>query len=167
MNNISIIAAIGSNYELGKDNQLLWHISDDMKRFKKLTSGHPVIMGRKTFESFKNGPLTNRRNIVLTNNLHFNPTGVEVVHNVDKLFEILDMETESFIIGGETIYRLFLPLAYRMYLTLIDRSYDADAFFPQFNINEWKEIEHVDISDDIQAEVKYSFITFERISIKY
>jgi len=163
MNNISIIVAIGENNELGKDNQLLWHISGDLKRFKKLTSGHTVIMGRKTFESLKNGALPNRRNIVLTNNKSFQKNNIEVAHTIDDVFTLINPDKEAFIIGGEAIYELFLPYTQKIYLTKVHKSYNADVFFPNINLNEWKETERTDINEDVQAGVNYSYITLEHI----
>lgn len=159
---LSIIAAIGLNNEIGKDNQLLWHISSDLKRFKKLTTGHTIVMGRKTFESLKNGPLPNRRNIVLTRNSQFDFADVEVIHDVDELKNIVGSEEEVFIIGGEDIFKQFLPFTDYLYLTLVNGNFDADAYFPAFNKCEWKEIERTTVTDDIQAGIEYSFVTFER-----
>lgn len=163
MRNLSIIAAIGENNELGKDNHLLWHISNDLKRFKSLTMGQTIIMGRKTFESLKNGALPNRRNIVLTNNSSFQRDNIETANSVDEVFALINPDEEAFIIGGEAIYKLFLPYTQKLYLTKVHKSYDADAFFPTININEWKETERIDINEDVQAGVNYSYITLEHI----
>jgi dihydrofolate reductase len=162
MNNISIIAAVGSNYELGKDNKLLWHISADLRRFKNITSGHTVIMGRKTFESLEKGALPNRRNIVFTANPKYKPEGAEVVHNIEELLKAVNLQNEVFVVGGGTIYKLLLPYTQHMYLTFIHQSYNADAFFPAFDLEDWKEEERIDIKDDQQAGVNYSFVTYVR-----
>lgn len=163
MPTISIIAAIGKNYELGKDNDLLWHISADLKRFKKITSGHPVIMGRKTFNSINNKPLPNRRNIVITHSRELSFPYVEIVHSVEEAINKLGDNEEVFILGGATIYKQFLPKTHFMYLTLVDGEYEADSFFPRYNKDQWQTIEEINITDDEQAGVNYSFITLQRI----
>jgi dihydrofolate reductase len=165
MNNISIIAAVGSNFELGKDNKLLWHISADLRRFKNLTTGHVIIMGRKTFESLKKGPLPYRKNVVFTSNMDFKADGIEVVQSVEELLKVIYLENEAFVIGGGSIYKLLLPYTQRMYLTFIDKSYDADAYFPKYNKDDWDIIERIDVVDDTQAGVNYSYVTFERKTI--
>jgi len=162
MKNISIIAAIGKNNELGKNNDLLWHISEDLKRFKRITSGHMVIMGRKTFNSINNKPLLNRKNIIITSDTSFAFPDIEIAHSIEKAVELTKYEDEVFILGGAEIYKQFLPYTYRMYLTRIHRAYDADAFFPSFDLSEWDEIERTDITDDEKAGVDYSFFTYER-----
>ncbi|MBN2523470.1 MAG: dihydrofolate reductase [Bacteroidales bacterium] len=162
MKNISIIAAIGKNNELGKGNQLLWHIPGDMKRFKRITSGHMVIMGRKTFHSINNKPLSNRRNIVLTRDTSLYFPNVGIVHSVDEALELVKSESEVFILGGATVYEQFLPFTHRMYLTRVHRGYNADAFFPVYDESNWYVIERKDIVDDKQAGVDYSFVTLKR-----
>jgi len=150
MFNISIIAAVGKNNELGKEGKLPWYISDDLKRFKKLTSGHTVIMGRKTFESINNKPLINRRNIILTKEHKFGQAQIEVVHSLDDTLKIIDPAEEVFVVGGAAIYKLFLPVANKLYLTVIHKSFHADVFFPEFSRKDWFEIKHIDNIDDTQ-----------------
>ena len=139
---ISIIAAIGKNRELGKDNKLLWHISEDFKRFKDLTSGHIVIMGRKTYESLpeKFRPLPNRTNIVVTRNSNFTTINqLIVVGSIEEAIEsakskIQNPNSEIFIIGGASIYEQGIKYADKLYLTLVEKEYpDADAFFPDYS----------------------------------
>lgn len=163
MPTISIIAAIGRKRELGRDNDLLWHISADLKRFKRITSGHPVIMGRKTFDSINNKPLPNRRNIVITNSVDNSFTGIEIAHSVEEALEKIEPGEEVFILGGATIYDQFLPIADKMYLTLVDEEYEADTYFPQYDESEWQLLEQIIITEDDQAGVNYSFITLQRI----
>ena len=133
---ISIIAAIGKNRVIGKDNQLLWHIPDDLKRFKALTIGHPIIMGRKTFESIVavlGKPLPGRTNIVVTRDLLWQYDGVIVAHSVEEAIEkarTCEGGEEIFIGGGAEIYRQALPLADKLYLTLIDDEKEGDSYFP-------------------------------------
>lgn len=149
MPKINIIAAIGQNRELGKDNKLLWHIPEDLKRFKKLTTGHVVIMGRKTFESIGR-PLPNRTNIVITHDRNYTYTakGCVVTHSIEEALEIAyrkyrkarpcdkqgqPLKKEIFIIGGGQIYKQTLPLADRLYLTIVEGNFDADTFFPNYS----------------------------------
>ena len=137
MANINIIAAIGKNRELGKDNKLIWHISLDMERFKKLTTGNVVIMGRKTYESLpsKFRPLPNRVNIVVTRNRGWRPDGCQVCYSIEEAIkEAKKFNKEVFIIGGAQIYNSGIKYADKLYLTLVDREYpDADAFFPDYS----------------------------------
>lgn len=130
--NLSIIAAVGKNFELGKANDLIWHFKDDMKFFKQTTIGNTVIMGRKTFESLPK-PLADRQNIVITNNKNYTADGAEVVFSLDEALEACKNEN-VFIIGGGKIYGEFLPRASKLYLTEInDTCEDADTYFPQFD----------------------------------
>jgi len=150
---LSIISAIGNNNEIGKANALLWNLPADMKHFKETTSGHPVIMGQRTFESLGTGPdgksgrpLPNRRNIILTLDKTFKRDGIEITHSIeelDKLLkETLGENEEAFIIGGGMIYKLFIEKADRLYITHVDMSdKDADTFFPTIDMNAWEEIE--------------------------
>ncbi|MBR5029349.1 MAG: dihydrofolate reductase, partial [Bacteroidales bacterium] len=116
-NNLSLIVAVADNFAIGKDNDLLWHISADLKHFKALTTGHCIIMGRKTYESFPKRPLPNRRNVVITNNMDYCEEGCEVVHSVEEAIALCKDDEQSFVIGGATVYRQFLPLVNKIYLT--------------------------------------------------
>lgn len=135
---ITMIAAVGENRELGKGNDLIWNLKDDKKFFRATTSGHTIIMGRKTFESLS-GLLPNRHHVVLTTNKAYAHEDVEVVHSVDEVLEKYGKcEKECFIIGGGEIYKLFLPYADKMYLTEIqDECHDAEVFFPEFDKNSY------------------------------
>mgnify|MGYP001559239569 CR=1 FL=1 len=158
---ISIIAAIGKNRELGKDNKLLWHIPKDFKRFKTLTSGHIVIMGRKTFESIGK-PLPDRTNIVVTRNLFWTPLGCTVCYSIEEAiknseFRIQNSELgkEVFIIGGAEIYKQAIQYADKLYLTLVNQEYPkADAFFP--NYSAFKKI--IFEENHSTGEIKFKFI---------
>jgi dihydrofolate reductase len=132
---ISIIAAVSNNNVIGKDNKLPWHLPGDLKRFKELTTGHTIIMGRKTFESIGR-PLPSRRNIVVTRNKDYKADGVEIIHSIKEALDLVKNEDEVFIIGGEEIYKLALPMANKIYLTRINKEYDGDAFFPELG-PEW------------------------------
>ena len=137
---VSMIAAVGKNLELGKNNDLIWHFKEDMKFFKDTTMGHTVVMGRKTFESLPKA-LPGRKNIVISSNAQYQAQGATVVTSVEEALQIADIE-ELFVIGGGKIYAEFLPYADKLYLTEIDAECeDADTYFPQFNKSEYiKEI---------------------------
>lgn len=128
---IKIIAAISKNHQIGKDNKLPWHISEDLQYFKKTTSGKAVLMGRKTFESLGK-PLPNRRNIVLTRDTNFKAEGIETIHSMEEALELCKSLEDIFIIGGGQIYTAFLPYADELYLTLVDKVIDGDTDFPAF-----------------------------------
>jgi len=133
---ITLIAAAGENNELGKDNELVWHLPDDFKRFKQLTTGHFIIMGRKTFESFPK-PLPNRTHVVITRNKDYNPDGVLVVHSLDAALLKASEDEQPFIIGGGEIYHLAMEAADKIELTRVHGSFEADAFFPEINNDKW------------------------------
>lgn len=134
---ITIIAATGKNNELGKDNDLVWHLPDDFKRFKKLTTGHHIIMGRKTFESFPN-PLPNRQHIVLTRDKSYYRDGILVVHSMEEALHISRHDPRPFIIGGGEIYSMGLEFASIIELTRIHASFEADTFFPDLSKKYWE-----------------------------
>jgi len=157
---ISAVVAIAENHAIGKNNQLLWYLPNDLKHFKQITGGHIVIMGRKTYESVGK-PLPNRRNIVITRQ-HIELTGCEVVNSVAAALKLCAGEQEVFIIGGAEIYKLALPLTNRIYLTIVHRSFEADAFFPPISMQEWMETEREDFEADEKNNIPYSFITLNR-----
>lgn len=162
---ISMIAAIGANRELGKGNDLLWKIPDDLKRFRELTKGHPVVMGRKTFESIlaiAGKPLPNRTNIVITRDLQWHSEGAFPVASIDEALSLAKLKPgsdEIFIIGGAQVYELGLPFADRLYLTLIEDSKEADTFFPEYEA--WFKKKKF-VGDGESDGVKYSWVDFER-----
>lgn len=158
---VTIVAAIAENYAIGKNNQLLWHMPADLKHFKQITTGHTVIMGRKTYDSVGK-PLPNRRNIVVTRQ-DIRIEGCEVVKSVDQALELCAGQHEVFIVGGAEIYKLALSKTDRIYLTIIHHSFDADTLFPQINYKEWKETSREDHQPDERNKFPYSFITLERI----
>lgn len=157
---ISIIVAIGENHAIGKNNQLLWHMPNDLKHFKDLTSGRTIIMGRKTFDSVGK-PLPRRRNIVVTRQDITIP-GCEIVKSVEDGLTLCKDEDEVFIGGGAEIYKLAMHLTDRIYLTIIHKSFDADTFFPEIDKSEWKEVKREDFEPDEKNPLPYSFITLER-----
>ncbi|MFZ4521008.1 MAG: dihydrofolate reductase [Bacteroidales bacterium] len=160
---ISIIVAIAQNMAIGKDNDLLWHIPADLKRFKQITSGHPVIMGKRTWESLPRRPLPNRRNIVITDLPGEKIEGCEMAYSIHEAISLCDPEEENFIIGGASVYRQFLPHASRLYLTLVHKSFEADVFFPEIDFSHWKLISKEDFPSDETNDFDYSNETYERL----
>lgn len=146
--NISIIVAIAQNFAIGKDNDLLFHLPNDLKRFKQITTGHPVIMGRNTLLSLPKGALPNRRNIVITDNPDEIFDRCEMVFSIEEAVEAVENESEAFIIGGGTIYRQFFPLAGKLYLTLVHRDFDADIWFPEIDYSQWEIMAREDLFDE-------------------
>jgi dihydrofolate reductase len=140
MTKISIIVAIANNYSIGINNSLLCHLPDDLKRFKRITSGHTVIMGKKTFASLPNGPLPNRTNIVISDDPKDAFEGCKTVYSIEQAIDSCDPSEEAFIIGGGMIYRQFFPIADNLYLTLLDSEFEGDTFFPEIDFTEWKEL---------------------------
>lgn len=157
---VSAIVAIGQNNAIGKNNELLWHLPNDLKHFKDITSGHTIIMGRKTFDSVGK-PLPKRRNIIITRQDIAIP-GTEVVHTVNEALALCEGEEEVFIGGGAEIYKIAMAQTDRIYLTIVHQSFDADAYFPEIDMTEWKETEREDCEADEKNAIPYSFITLER-----
>ena len=160
---ISIIVAIAENMAIGKNNELLWHIPADLKRFKRITSGHPVIMGKRTWESLPRRPLPNRRNIVITDILGEQIDGCELAWSIDEAVAKCRPEDENFIIGGALVYRQFLPFTDRLYLTLVKKSYDADVFFPEIDFSQWELISKEDFQPDGVNDFAYSNEIYDRL----
>ncbi|HET8838828.1 MAG TPA: dihydrofolate reductase [Flavobacteriaceae bacterium] len=159
---VTLIAAAAENNALGKDNDLLWHLPDDFKRFKKLTTGHFIIMGRKTFETFPK-PLPNRTHIVITRQKDFSHKDCIVVHNIKDAMELSKTDRETFIIGGGEIYELGLPYANKIELTRVHANFDeADTFFPEINLNEWVLIEKTYHPQDEKHKFDFTYLTFLR-----
>ncbi len=162
MKPISIIVAIADNLAIGKDNQLLWHIPADLKRFKALTTGHTIVMGKRTFYSLPLRPLPNRRSIVITDVPGEQIRGCDMAYSIEEAVALMDDDKENFIIGGGMVYRQFMPLADKLYLTFVHKDFDADTFYPAIDFEEWTEIQREDISDDGNLGFDYSYITCER-----
>ena len=160
---ISLIAAIGRNNELGKDNTLLWKLPADMKHFKEVTSLHSVIMGRKTFESIGK-PLPNRRNIVITRDVNYKNKEVEVVHSLSEALDLVGNDNEEvFIIGGGELYKQTMSIADKLYITHIDaEDSDADTFFPEIIPIVWNEISHKEHKKDEKNPFDYNFSIYEK-----
>ena len=159
MKNISIIACVGKNLELGKKNDLIWHLPNDLKYFKKVTSGKTVIMGRRTFESLP-GVLPNRRNIVLQLPNESKIDGVEIFNDIPSILESVKNEDEAFIIGGASIYRQFLEYANKLYLTEVnEKCSDAEVYFPKFDKRKYRK---TIVGKDSDNSIEYNFVIYER-----
>ena len=162
---VSAIVAIDEKGAIGKAGQLLWHIPADMKRFKTVTMGHPIIMGRKTFESFPKGPLPGRLNIVLTRDGEYETEGVSVCHTIDDALAVASCSGagECFVIGGEQVYRQMFDRVETLYLTIVHASFpDADAFFPTVGNDEWNVLSREDFDADERNRYPYSFMVLDR-----
>ncbi len=160
---LSIIVAVAKNNVIGKDNKLIWHLPEDLKRFKRLTTGHTIIMGRKTFESLGR-VLPNRKHIVLCNDAEMNidDENVEVIDSIDKIEKYENSEEENFVIGGASIYKLLLPKASKLYITKINQEFDGDVYFPEIDENEWKIVEREQGIKDEKNPYDYEYITYVR-----
>ncbi|MBO4936581.1 MAG: dihydrofolate reductase [Alistipes sp.] len=158
---ISIIVAIAENGIIGDKNALLWNIKEDMRRFRTTTTGHPVIMGRKTFESIGR-PLPKRTNVVITRGDN-TFEGCEVAHSLEEAVAMFPKEEEVFIIGGAQIYAQALSIADRLYLTIVHRDYEGDTAFPKFDMAEWREISREEFERGEEYDGAFTFIDLERI----
>ena len=160
---ISFLLAASENNVIGKDNKLPWHLPNDLKFFKNTTWGMPVIMGRKTFESFGK-PLSGRRNIVITRNHGWNAEGVEIAASIGEAVELAKQSdvNEIFVIGGGEIFKTYFPEANRIYITRIHHSFTGDAFFPEIDENEWQLVKEVNCAADEKNPYPHSFQTWER-----
>ncbi|MFZ4105675.1 dihydrofolate reductase [Flavobacterium sp.] len=156
---IILIAAAAENNALGKDNELLWHLPDDFKRFKQTTSGHYIIMGRKTFESFPK-PLPNRTHVIITRQKDYLAEGCIVVNSLEEAIKICPKEEEVFIIGGAEIYKQFIENADKIELTRVHSDFEADAFFPEFNASEWSLVFSEKHFQDEKHKFDFTFETY-------
>lgn len=163
MKPISIIVAIASNYAIGKDNDLLWHISDDLKRFKRITQGHPVVMGKNTYFSLPFRPLPKRRNIVLTDQPREKIEGCEMAYSIEESIEMMDASQENFIMGGGSIYKQFMPLAQKLYITRVHKDFEADVFFPIIDLKTWSLVEKIDMEAEKEGGFKFTYEIYNRI----
>lgn len=162
---LSLIVALSDNYAIGKDGVMPWHLSDDLKRFAQITSGKTIIMGRKTFKSLPK-ILPGRKHIVISSSPDFNVESDMVVvrSDIDEvLHEYMVKNTEAFIIGGATIYKYALPYCEKLYLTFVSGNFDADTFFPEFDMTEYKEIESSDVTVDSKSGIRFKYVTLQKI----
>jgi dihydrofolate reductase len=161
--NISIIVAIGENRELGLSNKLIWSLPDDLRRFREITMGHCVLMGRKTYESIGK-PLPNRENVILTHDKSYEVPNCKVIHSVAEALEIFpECPGEIFIIGGGEMYKLFLPYANNIYLTQVEAKLEADTFFPELDPKTWKLVSEELHPKDEKHIYNFSFRKYQRV----
>ncbi|WP_264536072.1 dihydrofolate reductase [Flavobacterium sp. N1736] len=158
---IIMIAAVAENNALGKNNDLVWHLPNDFKRFKELTTNHHIIMGRKTFESFPK-PLPNRTHIVITRQENYKPEGCIVVNSIEKAIALCPENEDSYIIGGGEIYNLGLPYADIIEITKVHHTFDADAFFPEIKESDWQLVESEENFKDEKHLYDYTYETYIR-----
>ncbi|MFY7671979.1 dihydrofolate reductase [Tenacibaculum sp. MEBiC06402] len=160
---ITIIAAIGKNNELGKNNDLIWHLPADLKRFKKVTSGHHILMGRNTFESIGK-PLPNRTTIIITRNDNYFKDGCLIASSIEEAIELAKNDDEIFIIGGAQVYKQAIEnnSVQKLDITIVHENFDADVFFPEIDKTIWKEVAREDFTADEKNKYDYSFVTYER-----
>lgn len=164
---ISLIVAMARDRAIGKDNQLLWHLSDDLRRFKALTSGHAVIMGRKTFESLPKGVLPNRRNIIVSRTVEHIPGG-EIATSLEEALSLCREEDNIFIVGGGQIYEQGIAIAMDLHLTIVEAEYpEADTFFPHIKQDEWEEIEREVRPQDEKNEYTSTYYHLRRLQDKH
>lgn len=155
---------MASNRVIGIDNRMPWHLSADLKKFKQITMGAPILMGRKTFESIGR-PLPGRRNIIISRNPAYRQTGCETFTDLDQALGSCRDAEEIFVIGGAKLYQTLLPLAETIYLTEINREFAGDTFFPEFDRQVWREIDRQDIDDDETVDFSYSFIKLQKMDL--
>ena len=159
---VCLIAALAANRVIGNNNALPWHLPADLKRFKTLTLGHPVVMGRKTYESIGK-PLPGRRNLVITRNYDYSAPGCDVVHSLDAALAACRGEQEIFIIGGAELYLESLPRAQRLEFTEIHAEFEGDAVFPEFSLAHWREAAREIHSAEAGVPFRYDFVRYERM----
>jgi len=158
---LTIIAAIAKNNALGKNNQLIWHLPADLKRFKKVTLNHHIIMGRKTFESLGK-PLPNRTTIIITRNKNYTATNCLVVNSLDEAIKAAHSDENPYILGGAQIYKQALDIVEALDLTFVNHAFEADAFFPKIDFTKWKEISREDFKANDKNKYDYSFVKYVR-----
>jgi dihydrofolate reductase len=159
---ISLIVAMASNRAIGLNNQMPWHLSADLKRFKQITMGHPIIMGRLTFEAIGK-PLPGRTNIIVSRNPSYQQEACVVVDSIEAAINHgCQLDDEVFVVGGSTMYEATLPMANSLYITQINQDFEGDTFFPDFDRGLWTEVEREDVMDDTNVSFTYSFLKSER-----
>ncbi len=161
MKTFSIIVAIAENYAIGKDNRLLWHIPEDLKRFKRITSGHCLIMGKKTFESLPVRPLPDRTSVVLSDIPGDKIEGCIMAYSIDEAIEKCP-DDECFVIGGGMVYHQFLPIAEKLYITWVHKTFDADTFFPELYLDEWEMLESEKHGPEGKNDFSYTYAVYKR-----
>lgn len=163
MKTITLIVAIAQNYAIGCENQLLWHLPGDLKRFKRITLGHTVVMGMSTYESLPIKPLSGRRNIVLSRRKNIQLPDCLIAHSIQDAINLMEEGQESFIIGGAQVYKEFLPIADKLLLTIIHKDFEGDTYFPEIDFSQWIESDREDIIDQGNLGFDFSYITYTRV----
>ena len=160
---LSTLVAIANGNVIGKDNKLIWHLPEDLKRFKQITTGKNIIMGRKTFESLGR-VLPNRKHIILCNDMEMNidNENVEILDDISKLDKYINSDEENFVIGGATIYKLLMPYVNKLYITKINQDFEGDVYFPEIKEAEWKEISKEKGLKNDENPYDYEYITYVR-----
>jgi dihydrofolate reductase len=159
---ISMIAAMTDDGVIGIENRLPWKLPNDMKWFRQHTLGKPIIMGRKTFESFGSKPLPDRTNIIITRDESYQAKGSVVVHSIEEALQAAGDVDEAMIIGGESFYEQMLPQANRLYLTFVHAKIEGDAWFPEIDFSAWNEVEHIDYQADEKNPLAHSFMILDK-----
>ena len=159
---ISIIVAVSEDWGIGKDNELLWHISEDLKRFKRLTFGNTVIMGKKTWESLPRKPLAGRKNIVLTDDPQEIIDGSVTAYSINDALDKCEKKEEIFIIGGGSIYRQFMPIADRLYITHVHKKAPADIYFPEIDLSIWEIVEKEEFIASENNTIPYTYTVYKK-----
>ncbi len=163
MSEISIVAAVADNYAIGKGNKLPWHLPADLKHFRELTTGHAVVMGKRTFESLPNGPLPNRKNVVLTSVMSEGVNeGYFEADSLEDAFYLCEKEEKIFIVGGAAVYRQSLEIADSLYITWVHHEFSADIYFPEVDFSKWEEVSRQDMPADEKNPYPYSFVHYKR-----
>ena len=163
---ITIIAAISENNALGKDNKMLWHLPDDFKRFKKVTTGHHVIMGRKTFESLGSKALPKRTNIIITRQRSYDASCIVLADSLKRAIHIARTDDNPYILGGGMVYKEAMKLADKLDITLVHHEFEADTFFPEIDPKTWREVSREFHPKDNKHKYDFSFVMYERIGVK-
>ena len=162
---LSIIVAVAQNNAIGKNNELLWHIPEDFKYFKSITSGHAVIMGKNTYFSLPKRPLPQRRNIVISDIKGELIEGCEMAYSIEEAIQLADSDKENFIIGGASIYRQFFYTVQKLYITWVLKNFEADTFFPEIKSSEWELYNHHSQKEEHKDGLQYRFEIFKRIQV--
>ncbi|MDD2997093.1 MAG: dihydrofolate reductase [Paludibacter sp.] len=163
MSEISIVAAVADNYAIGKGNKLPWHLPADLKHFRELTTGHAVVMGKRTFESLPNGPLPNRKNVVLTSVMSEGVNeGYFEADSLEDALYLCEKEDKVFIVGGAAVYRQSLEIADSLYITWVHHEFSADIYFPEVDFSKWEEVSRQDLPADDKNPYPYSFVHYKR-----
>lgn len=160
---LTAIAAVAQNGIIGNNNDLIWHLPNDLKHFKKLTKGHTIIMGRKTWESIGAKPLPHRKHVIITRNFEYEAKGAEVVSTIDEALEQARGDVQPFVVGGGEIYKLAMPFVNRLELTIVHHDFEGETSFPDFDKSEWKETWSERHEKDEKHQFAFTFRTLERV----